>query len=65
MKVELENNVIVKKIYSINSFEISSINIKPNISANLDIIFYCNDQLHSKQYLSKKIYVQIGKLTII
>ena len=65
MKVELEKNVIVKKFYSINSFEISSINIKPNISANLDIIFYCNDQLHNKQYLLKRIYIQIGKLMII
>ena len=65
MKFELEKNVMVKKIYSINSFEISSINIKPNISANLDIIFYCNDQLHSNQYLLKRIYIQIGKLMII
>ena len=49
MKVELEKNVIVKTFYSINSFEISSINIKPNNSANFDIIFYYNDQLHSKR----------------
>ena len=52
MKVDLENAIIVKKNYNIISFEILSINIKPNISANLDIIIYCNDdKLYSRQYL--------------
>ena len=52
MKIDLENIVIVKKNYNIISFEILSINIKPNISALLDIMIFCdNNQLYSKQYL--------------
>ena len=52
MKVDLENAIIVKKNYNIISFEILSINIKPNISAMLEIMFYCDDdKLYSRQYL--------------
>ena len=52
MKIDLENIVTVKKDYNIVSFEIMSINIKPNISAILEIIFFCdNDKLYSRQYL--------------
>ena len=52
MKVDLENAIIVKKNYNIISFEIWSINIKPNISALLEIMFYCDDdKLFSRQYL--------------
>ena len=38
MKIELEKNIIIKKNYNIISFEILSINIKPTISALIDII---------------------------
>ena len=52
MKFELEKNIVRKKIYNIISYEILSINIKPNISANLDIMIYCDDnQLYSRQFL--------------
>ena len=52
MKIELEKNIIIKKNYNIISFEILSINIKPNVSANLDIMIYCdNNQLYSRQFL--------------
>ena len=52
MKFELETIVTVKKNYNIISFEILSINIKPNISAQLEIMFYCDDdKLYSRQYL--------------
>ena len=52
MKIELENAIIVKKNYNIISFEILSKNIKPSISALLEIMFYCDDnELYSRQYL--------------
>ena len=52
MKIELENPIIVKKNYNIISYQILSINIKPNISAVLEIMFYCDDdELYSRQYL--------------
>ena len=52
MKIDLENIVTVKKNYNIISFEIMSINIKPNISALLEIMFFCDDdKLYSRQYL--------------
>ena len=51
MKIELENPIIVKKNYNIISYQILSINIKPNISAVLEIMFYCDDnELYSRQY---------------
>ena len=37
MKFELEKNIVIKKVYNIIAYEILSINIKPNISANLNI----------------------------
>ena len=52
MKIELENPIIVKKNYNIISYQILSINIKPNISAVLEIMFYSDDnELYSRQYL--------------
>ena len=52
MKFELEKNIIIKKNFNIISYEILSINIKPNVSANLDIMIYCDDnQLYSRQFL--------------
>ena len=52
MKIDLENTVIVKINYNIISYEILTINIKPNISGLLEIMFYCDDnQLYSRQYL--------------
>ena len=52
MKFELEKNIIIKKNYTIVSFEILSINIKPNVSALLDIMIFCDDdKLYSKQFL--------------
>ena len=52
MKFDLENIVIVKKNYNIISFEILSINIKPNVSALIEIMFYCDDdKLYSRQFL--------------
>ena len=59
MKFDLEKNVIFKKNYNIISFEIWSINIKPNISALLEIMFYCDDdKLYSRQFLlSDQLYL--------
>ena len=52
MKFELEKNIVIKKNYNISAYEIISINIKPNISANLDIMIYCDDnQLYFRQFL--------------
>ena len=52
MKFELENNIVIKKVYNIIAYEILCINIKPNVSANLDIMIYCDDnQLYSRQFL--------------
>ena len=52
MKFELEKNIVIKKVYNIIAYEILCINIKPNVSANLDIMIYCNDnQLYSRQFL--------------
>ena len=52
MKFDLEIIVIVKKNYNIISFEILSINIKPNVSALIEIMFYCDDdKLYSRQFL--------------
>ena len=51
MKFELETIVTVKKNYNIISFEILCINIKPTISALLDIMIFCDDnELYSRQY---------------
>ena len=59
MKIELEKNIIIKKNYNIISFEILSINIKPNVSALLDIMIFCDDdKLYSKQFLlSDQLYL--------
>ena len=52
MKFDLEKNIIIKKNYIILSFDILSINIKPNVSALIEIMFYCDDdQLYSRQFL--------------
>ena len=51
MKIELENPIIVKKNYNIIGYQILSINIKPTISAVLEIMFYCDDnELYSRQF---------------
>ena len=61
MKFELETIVTVKKNYNIISFEILSISIKPNISANLDIMIFCNDdddKVYFRQFLlSDQLYL--------
>ena len=52
MKFDLEKNIIIKKNYIILSFDILSINIKPNVSALIEIMFYCDDdKLYSRQFL--------------
>ena len=52
MKIELEKNIIIKKNYTIVSFEILSINIKPTISALLDIMIFCDDdKIYFRQFL--------------
>ena len=52
MKFDLEKNIIIKKNYIILSFDILSINIKPNVSALIEIMFYCDDdQLYSRLFL--------------
>ena len=51
MKFELETIVTVKKNYNIIAYEILCINIKPAISALLDIMIFCDDnKLYSRQY---------------
>ena len=61
MKIELEKNIIIKKNYNIISFEILSINIKPTISALLDIMIFCNDdddKVYFRQFLlSDQLYL--------
>ena len=59
MKFELETIVTVKKNYNIISFEILSINIKPTISALLDIMIFCNDdKIYFRQFLlSDQLYL--------
>lgn len=41
----------ITKIYSIIAYEIMSITITPNLSANLELMSFCNNnQLYNKRY---------------
>ena len=52
MKIDVQNYTKVTKYYNIIAYGIISIQIIPSTSANLKLIFYCDDdKLYSRRYL--------------
>ena len=52
MKVDLLESTQIIKIYNIISYEIIAIHLTPLKCANLELLFYCDDNnIYNKKYL--------------
>ena len=52
MKIDLLQSTQIIKIYNIISYKIIAIHLTPGLNANLEIMFYCDDDnIYNKKYL--------------